>query len=166
LIIFSGGSGVGKTTIGSEVARRLGAVYIRIDSIENALRTEATTDIRDQGYRVGYAVAADNLRLGMTVVADSVNPWPITREAWHESARQAGVRWLDVEVSCSDPTEHRRRVAQRETDIPGHVPPTWDEVVARDYRAWDSPAPLLIDTATASVEQAVERVVHAARLSA
>ena len=32
--------------------------------------------------RIGYAVAEDNLRLGRTVVADSVNPVKLTRDAW------------------------------------------------------------------------------------
>ena len=30
------------------------------------------------------AVAADNLRIGLTVIADSVNPLPITRNVWLE----------------------------------------------------------------------------------
>jgi predicted kinase len=56
----------------------LTAVHIRIDSIEQALRDAGVT-VLDHGYRAAYAVAADNLRLGRTVVADCVNPWPLTR---------------------------------------------------------------------------------------
>jgi hypothetical protein len=29
------------------------------------------------GYEIGQAVAADNLALGRTVIADCVNPWPL-----------------------------------------------------------------------------------------
>jgi predicted kinase len=33
----------------------------------------------DRGYRVAYAVAEENLGLGRTVIADSVNPIQLTR---------------------------------------------------------------------------------------
>ena len=61
------------------------------------------------GYRIGYDVAADNLRLGRTVIADSVNPIRLTREAWRDVAKRAGVAFVDVAVVCSDEAEHRRR---------------------------------------------------------
>ena len=72
-MILSGLPGVGKTTIARELAVALTAVHVRIDSIEQALRDAGLT-VYDHGYRVGYAVAADNLRLGRTVIADCVNP--------------------------------------------------------------------------------------------
>ena len=65
---------------------------------------------------VGYAVAQDNLRLGRTVVADCVNPWPLTREAWRAVAQRAQGQSLDVEITCSDAGEHRRRVESRLAD--------------------------------------------------
>lgn len=38
LIIFSGLPGCGKSTIARALAKRLGAVYLRIDTIEQAIR--------------------------------------------------------------------------------------------------------------------------------
>ena len=38
LIIFSGLPGSGKSTIARALAKRLGAVYLRIDTIEQAIR--------------------------------------------------------------------------------------------------------------------------------
>ena len=107
----------------------------------------------DAGYRAAYAVAEDNLRLGHTVVADSVNPLPITRLAWVEVARKADVPVIEVEIVCSDKGEHRRRVEDR---LRGgrQTGPTWGDVVARDYRPWPSVA-RVIDTATLTVDQAV-----------
>ncbi len=110
LIILAGLPATGKTSIARELARALGAVYLRIDSIEQAMlgALSGARTLDDAGYRVGYAVAGDNLRLGRTVVADSVNPLALTRDAWREVAELAGASCVEVEVTCTDPAEHRR----------------------------------------------------------
>ena len=156
LLILSGLPGTGKTTIAHELARRLRAVHVRIDSIEQAIRSSGVvkTSIDDAGYRVGYAVAEDNLRLGLVVIADSVNPLPVTRAAWRDAAARAGSRAVEAEIVCSDLAEHRRRVESRVPDIPGHAQPTWADVVTREYLPWDG-SPIRIDTASTGVEQAV-----------
>jgi predicted kinase len=156
LIILSGLPATGKTTIARALAQAIGAVHVRIDAIEQALRTSGVA-VDAHGYRVGYAIAEDNLRLGRLVVADSVNPWPLTRAEWQDVARRAGVVPLDVEIVCSSETEHRRRVESRVADIAGHVLPTWEEVVNRDYRPWSTDH-LQIDTAHVAVEEAVRRI--------
>ena len=114
--------------------------------------------VNAEGYVVGYAVAEDNLRVGRLVIADCVNPWPLTRNAWRSVAIRAQVRSLDVEIICSDPVEHRRRVESRLADIPGHQVPTWQDVIERDYHAWDNEPRLIIDTALTSVAGAVDLI--------
>jgi predicted kinase len=156
LIVLGGLPGVGKTTIARALARILSTVYIRIDSIEQAIRESGVNvvSLDDAGYRVGYAVAEDNLRLGRIVIADSVNPLAITRDAWVEVASHARVRVVEVEIKCSDSEEHRRRVEERLKDTPGLTGPTWLEVISRDYRTWDREH-VVIDTARRTVEQSV-----------
>jgi predicted kinase len=156
LVIFSGLSGVGKTAIARELARAIGAVHLRIDSIEQALR-RAGYRVEGEGYEVAYAVAEDNLRAGRTVIADCVNPWPLTRAAWRSVAERAGVAALDVEIVCSDAAEHRRRVESREPDIAGHALPTWQDVVERDYHDWDRDR-LVVDTAASDVTAGVRAI--------
>lgn len=136
LIILGGLPGSGKTTLAHELARELGAVHLRIDSIETAIRGARSTEMNDTGYRVGYAVAEDNLKLGRTVVADSVNPLTITRAAWLAVASRSGVPAIELELVCSDRGEHRRRVEARTADIDGLRLPTWREVVEREYEPW------------------------------
>ena len=157
LVVLSGLPGVGKTTIARELAAAMGAVHVRIDSIEQALRN-AGWRVEGEGYGIAYAVAEDNLRLGRIVVADCVNPWPLTRSEWRSVADRAGVRALDVEIVCSNTDEHRRRVESRDPEITGHRLPTWQDVLERDYRAWDRER-LVIDTAQLSVEQSVRSIL-------
>jgi predicted kinase len=92
---------------------------------------EAGMPVEGEGYSVAYAIAEDNLRLGRIVIADCVNPWPLTRDAWRSVADRAGARAVEVEIVCSDRAEHRRRVESRAADIPW--PPAAD--VARSDRA-------------------------------
>lgn len=156
LIIFSGLPGAGKTAIARELAHRVAAVYLRIDSIEQALRDSGglIEPLNDAGYRAAYALAEDNLRLGHTVVADSVNPLAITRDAWVAVATRAHARALEIEVLCSDPAEHRRRVEQRVSHMAGLRLPTWNDVLSREYHQWNREH-VTIDTATRTVEQSV-----------
>jgi predicted kinase len=153
LVVFGGLPGVGKTELARTLAGQLGATYIRIDSIEQALRRADSVSgpMDDSGYLIGYALAEDNLRLGRTVVADCVNPLSLTRDTWLGVAKRAGVRAVEIEVLCSDPIEHRRRVEQRTSDIEGLHLITWGEVVSREYHPWTREH-IVVDTAKMSVE--------------
>jgi predicted kinase len=106
LVVLGGLPGVGKTTIARELVGVTGAMHVRVDSIEQALRN-AGWNVQGEGYAVAYAIAEDNLRLGRSVVADCVNPWPLTRNEWLAVARRADIRLVDVEIVCSDVDEHK-----------------------------------------------------------
>jgi predicted kinase len=162
LVILGGLPSSGKTTIARELARQTAAVHLRVDTIEHALVSSGrlTGPINDLGYRVAYALAADNLRLGNTVIADSVNPIAITREAWRRIVEEAAVPFIQVEIVCSDLDEHRRRVESRVLDIPGFTGPTWQQVIEREYEPWTE-ADLRFDTTTLTANEAAAQVQHA-----
>jgi predicted kinase len=159
LIIMAGLPASGKTTIARALAREIGAVHLRVDTIEQAIvRSGAGAHpVGPVGYAVAYALAEDHLGLGMTVVADSVNPLAVTRDAWRDVARAAGVEHVEVEVVCSDETEHERRATTRATDIPDLRKPTWQEIRHREYEPWDRP-PVVVDTAGRSTAECVTRL--------
>jgi predicted kinase len=147
LHIFSGLPGVGKTTLARHLAQELGAAYVRIDTIEQALRDLfAREEIEDEGYRLAYRIAQDNLRLGIPVVADACNAIEVTRAQWEQVAQKSGSRCVHIEVCCSDKAEHRRRIETRRSDLPGLVLPSWADVERREYHPWTRPR-IVIDTA-------------------
>jgi predicted kinase len=162
LIIFSGLPGSGKSTIARALAQRLGAVYLRIDTIEQAIRDADQTnkEMGPAGYFVAYELARENLKIGSIVITDSVNPIQLTRDAYHDVALSAGVPCLDIEVICSNPSVHRERVESRTADIAGFALPDWQAVLDRDYEPWDRDR-LILDSATLSVAQSVEQIIAA-----
>lgn len=156
LIIMSGLPGTGKTTIARELARRLGAMHLRADTIAQSLISAGVLKDDDNpvAYIVGYAIAEENLRTGATVIADYVNGIELTRQAWRDVAARAKVCSYEIEVTCSDLIEHRRRVETRVSDIVGLILPTWKEVVDRTYEKWDV-GTATVDTFTTSLEDAI-----------
>lgn len=161
LIVFSGLPGVGKTTLARLLAVELGAVHLRIDSIERALaRSSLHLDPpEDAGYAVARAVGEDQLRLGLNVIADSVNPLAVTRSEWHGVADRAGVACRDFEIVCTDLPEHKARVRGRQPDIDGLKLPRWEDVLARDYEPWSSDR-IVVDTAETTPEDCAALILR------
>ena len=94
------------------------------------------------------------------MVADSVNPLVLTRNAWRGVGDAAGVPVLEIEVVCSDTAEHRRRVETRLADVAGLALPCWEDVERREYEPWPRER-LLVDTAVMAADACAEFVVAA-----
>ena len=155
LYIFSGLPGSGKTTLSQIVAQRVNAVYLQIDTVEQALRELCSVDVQGEGYRLSYRIAADNLRVGMSVVADSCNPIELTRREWERVALEARAEYINIEVICSDAREHRLRVETRISTVSGLRLPTWRDVANREYHDWTVNR-IVIDTANRSAIACVD----------
>lgn len=98
--------------------------------MEQAIRSvsEPGLKIGPEGYFVVYELARDNLKLGSTVVTDSVNDSNPVRDTFRDIATLVNVPFLEVEILCSDKKQHRNRVENRILDIPGLTAPSWERV--------------------------------------
>nr|WP_229665831.1 AAA family ATPase [Ornithinimicrobium pekingense] len=160
LVVLSGLPGVGKTSLARAVCPRLGAAHLRVDTVEQGLLRGGLPagDLGAQGYGAAYAVAADQLDVGLSVVADMVNGVDEARAGWESAAAAGRAAVVRVLVECSDPQEHRRRVEGRTADIPGHRLPDWEQTATRGLAPWPE-AHLRLDTADLDVEDAADRVL-------
>lgn len=136
------------------LASNVGAAYLRIDTIEQALRDLCSINVEGEGYRLAYRVAGDILRSKVSVVADSCNPVELTRREWEQVALDTGASYVNIEVICSDSVEHRKRVEHRAPTVPRLRLPTWQEVLNREYHDW-TVSRVVVDTAGKRTEVCV-----------
>lgn len=156
LIIFSGLPGSGKSTLAMKLASALSATFVRIDTVEQGLRDLCDiSEIDGKGYALSYRVAQDNLRLGNIVIADSVNPEHFTRKEWNAVATDIGADFINVEIFCSNKSEHKHRVESRGPSVQGSKPPTWEDVLNRTYHTWTDER-IAMDTAGKTEEESFE----------
>ena len=152
LFIFSGLPAVGKSTLARFVVKEFGAVYLRIDTIEQGLKDLCRINVEGEGYRLAYRMTADNLQLGNNVVADCCNPIELTRREWEEVAVNNNCCFVNIEVICSDKTEHKKRAEQRNTEVANMNLPVWDDIENREYHEWHK-SRIVIETAGKTIKQ-------------
>jgi predicted kinase len=157
LYIFSGLPGAGKSTLAQELSRSFAAIYLRIDTIEQTLKDLGMTQVEEEGYVISHRIAAENLRLGLSVVADSCNPLEITRRDCEKVAADSGAGYVNIEVVCSNKSEHRRRVETRPSTVPGLKLPAWADVETREYQPWNRQR-ILLETAGRSEKECLDEL--------
>ncbi len=147
--MLGGLPGAGKSALAEDLRTALPAVVLSVDPVENAMYRAGIEHTQPAGlaaYVVVEAMAEPALRAGQSVVIDAVNAAVEARRQWRELAARAGVRLVEIEIICSDPAEHRRRLESRHRGLTEVAEPTWDSLGPRreDLAAWNEP-PLVID---------------------
>ena len=141
LVIFSGLPGAGKTTLAQHAARQLGAALLSKDVIEAALWRSEIGAAEKSGwaaYELMTALAAEQLRLGHSVVLDSVAATESIRSSWIALAADLHLDVRVVECVCSDVVAHRTRIEGRDRGIPGWPELSWDDIeqVRARFEPW------------------------------
>jgi predicted kinase len=134
LILMGGLPGVGKSAVADALAPHLGACVVSVDPIEDAMLRSGLRQSFETGlaaYEVGATVAAHQLALGLTVIADAANYIEAGREIWRRAARGTGAPLRVIHVVCSDAEAHRHRLEQRQRGLQLYAEPSWAEIELR-----------------------------------
>ena len=141
LVIVGGLPGTGKSTIAEHAARTMHGALIAKDVVEATLWRSGIGPEQNSGW-AGYellsSLADAQLRVGGSVVLDSVAPNERIRSAWRDLASRSGARFIAIECVCSDERVHRSRVNGRSRNIPGWPELSWEQVaeVRSRYEPW------------------------------
>ena len=168
LIAMAGLPGSGKSTIAEAFAHRLQIPIVSVDPIEAAMWRSGLSrkETGIAAYRVAKTIAAENLKYGLSAIADAVNPVEDARQMWRETADATGAKLVFLEVICSDKATHKSRIESRTRGIDGMPEVTWQRVEQRsaEYEAW-TVSPLRIDTSNINIDEAVETAMNLVRRS-
>jgi predicted kinase len=152
IFIFSGLPASGKSTLSQFVAKEHKATYLRIDTIEQGFRDLCNVNVEGEGYSLAYRVATDNLKIGLNVVADSCNPINLTRKEWEQVAKSNNCYFINIEIICSNKTEHKQRAESRNSEVENLKLPKWNDIENREYHEWETER-IIVDTANKTIEE-------------
>jgi predicted kinase len=149
-IIFSGLPGTGKSALADRLAREFHLPLLRIDDLADCMPSgmdRNTTAFWDQAIFALLLLAESQLRLGVSVIADSIF---MNSDRSHASAiaQKTGTRFLPVHTFISDEAVWEARVNERfEKHSPGIEAASWEQVTAqrRGYRPWEPGTALFVD---------------------
>ncbi len=145
LIVFSGLPGTGKSTLAETLAKGFGIPVFAKDWLEATLVRNGLNPIiesnppRSIGYELLTVLAERQLRLGQSVILDSVAGSQTIRSTWHQLSEQYDADWRVIECLCSDEALQRARLQDRKRNIPGWHELEWSEVerVKQYYLPWE-----------------------------
>ena len=150
LVIVSGLPGSGKSSLAEAIATQLKLPLFSVDPIESSILKSGIARTFETGlaaYLVVEALAAEQLKIGLSVVIDAVSPVRAAREMWQRLSERYQARLLIIECVV-EPELHQKRIESRVRNLHGIPEVTWDDVQAarEGYVPWEVKR-LIVDTA-------------------
>jgi predicted kinase len=152
VIAVSGLPGCGKSTVAEGLAEKLSLPVFSVDPIESAIIQSGFKRGFETGlaaYLVAEALATEQLKLGLSVIIDAVNPVQEARDMWKKLADKHDAHLVIIECTL-DKNIHKQRIDARVRNIEGIPEVTWQDVEARrtEYLPWQEER-LILDTSRA-----------------
>jgi len=150
LIIIAGLPGSGKSTIAESLAEKLSVPLFSVDPIESAIIRGGLKRSFETGlaaYIVAEVLAGEQLKRGLSVIIDAVNPVQEARDMWHSLARTQNATLIIIECVLEREL-HKQRIEARIRNMHGMPEVTWEDVENRrkTYLPWKEER-LILDTA-------------------
>jgi len=160
--LVCGFPGAGKSTVAEGIADKLGMPIFSVDPIESSMIKSGIRRSFETGlaaYLVAEALAAEQLRLGMSVIIDAVSAIQEARDLWRNVANRFEARLVVIECVLERDL-HKTRIEARIRNMPGFPEVTWDDVESRrkEYLPWENQR-LVLDT-SGQIEIVLERALE------
>ena len=149
-VLFSGLPGTGKSELANRLAHEIHWPLLRIDDMAACLQAvmdQDTSTFWDQAIASLLLLAETQLKLGISVIADSIF-MNLDRFHARSIARQTGARFLPIYTFVSDEAIWKQRVIARfQSSDPSERVATWEQVTAqrKGYRPWKAGSALFVD---------------------
>lgn len=164
LIIISGLPGAGKSTVAESLAEKLAVPLFSVDPIESSIIRSGLKRSFETGlaaYIVAETLADEQLKRGLSVIIDAVNPVQEARDAWHNLARTHNATLIIIECVL-ERALHKQRIEARIRNMHGMPEVTWENVekLRATYLPWQEERLVLDtgDTHEKSVKQALDYI--------
>lgn len=146
LVIFSGLPGTGKSTLADRLARELRWPLLRIDDVAGKVPPDADYHFWDEKILVLLTIAEEQLKLGISVIADSVFMGADRIHA-QEIATKHGAIFRPVYCFLSDEGLWEKRVSGRLDAARNSDVANWEQIQHQRqwYAAWQPGTGLFID---------------------
>jgi predicted kinase len=162
LIIVSGLPGVGKSTITENLSQKLKFPAFSVDPIESSIINSGIKRSFKTGlaaYIVVETLAAEQLKLGLSVIIDAVSPVKEARKMWQSLSDKYDAQLIIIECVLN-PDLHKKRIEARVRNMHGIPEVTWEDVKnqRKQYLKWKQNR-LILDMAS-SIADNVDKVLE------
>ncbi len=147
LVIFSGLPGVGKSTLANRLAGELRWPLLCIDDVVGEIPANPGVEFWDSKVTVLLDITESQLRLGLSVIVDSVFMNTDRLHAQH-LAHEYGARFRPTYVFVSDDKVWEQRVIARYNEMDKKDVATWERIQHQrgHFREWEPDTALFVDS--------------------